>query len=446
MRKLPSIEELRKIWQPKAIYIAKTLGVVYMGGTALLIVGEPFLTLVGLIVMSKEEIKVRKGHLKICIIAYPYSKTTRAWPHLFKFVKILEQMFDGFYLITGNIPDDEIPYGKFQLINFSMEKELRRHLPPLFAFPIWLFNFVIGQIKMTYYLLKVSKAFDTGIFFTGGDACLPAVLLCKILRKDVITVVLGYTSQSVKVANGRFYFYIFKLLEMINRALSDKIIIETAGTIQGLKLGKYENKALVGGQLYVDSDFFWIKRPFSERKNIVGYISRLSKGKGILNFVDAVPLMANYLNDIEFLIGSNGYLLPEIKSELKRNGFFDRVTITGWIPYEQLPDYMNRLKLLVLPSYSETGIPSVILEAMSCGTPVLTTATGGISEAIIDGRTGFILRNNSPEQIAKDVVRILKHPHIDEIVKNACKLVEKEYTFEAVVKRYKNMLYRERTL
>ena len=77
---------------------------------------------------------------------------------------------------------------------------------------------------------------------------------------------------------------------------------------------------------------------------------------------------------------------------------------------------------------------------MACGTPVLATPVGGVPGVIKDGETGFIMENNSPECIAKNVMRALEHPNLDKIIKNARELVEKEFTYEAAVERYRMIL------
>ena len=66
---------------------------------------------------------------------------------------------------------------------------------------------------------------------------------------------------------------------------------------------------------------------------------------------------------------------------------------------------------------------------MACGTPVLATSVGAIPDVIKDGETGFIMEDNSPECIAKNVRRALEHPELEKIVKNERELVEKGFVY-----------------
>ena len=59
---------------------------------------------------------------------------------------------------------------------------------------------------------------------------------------------------------------------------------------------------------------------------------------------------------------------------------------------------------------------------------------------IKEGNTGFIMKDNSPECIAKNVIRALEHPDVEKITKNARTLVENEYTYVAAVERYRKIL------
>jgi len=376
---------------------------------------------------------------RLCIITYPFPKIEKMYLHLFTFVKIIEPLFGTIHIITGNIPKDEIPRGKFQLINFRMEVELRRHLPRFAALLIWLFNFVLGQIKTLYYLTGISRSTNTVLFFLGSDINLLSLLLAKALRKEVVTVIVEYSSMSIESVYGRFPAYFYKLLARLNRALSDKIIVQSKSIIQWAKLEKYQNKVAIAKGAFIDTNLFRINQPYSERKNTIGYVGRASKEKGILDLVKAIPLILNRRSDVDFLIVGDGPLLSLIKQELRKNGLLEKVSFTGWITNDEIPDCMNRLKLLVMPTHTEAGSPRPVQEAMSCGTPVLVTMVGGVGDVVRDEENGFILKGRSPQQIAKDALKILEYPRIDEIIRNGRRLIEQDYSFETVATRYEEV-------
>jgi glycosyltransferase involved in cell wall biosynthesis len=71
---------------------------------------------------------------------------------------------------------------------------------------------------------------------------------------------------------------------------------------------------------------------------------------------------------------------------------------------------------------------------------VLATPVGAIPDVIIDGKTGFIMENNSPECIAENVIRALNSPDLERIAENGRRFVEENFTFEKVVENWRGIL------
>ncbi len=374
---------------------------------------------------------------KICIITYPFSnsKTTRVYNLLFDFINLLD-VISKTYIITGNIPEVEVPKNINHFINFKMEKELRKNIPFYFAFPIWLLNYAIGQIKMSFNLFKIRKNVDIVIFFLGYDYIFP-IIIAKILNKKTI-VIATMSSKSIMMVYNSFFYYISTIIEKTFYMMSDKIIVDQQN-VSTLHLQRHFNKIIYDSR-YVDINKFKIVKPINLRNNTVGYIGRFSEEKGIRNFVDSIILILdrNKNIDINFLIGGDGPLYEEIKKKL--NGYHpDKIIFVKWIPHENLPKYLNELKLIVIPSYTETG-PFIALEALACGTPILATKVGIISNIIKDEFNGFILTNNLPECIAKDIIRVLNYQQLNNISERGLEMVIKDYNYEISIQKYEQIL------
>jgi len=80
----------------------------------------------------------------------------------------------------------------------------------------------------------------------------------------------------------------------------------------------------------------------------------------------------------------------------------------GSISHHLLPKLIQDAKLLILPSYNE-GVPNVILESLSCGTPVVATAVGGIPEVITNKVSGILVEAPVVEKITMGIEKALNH-------------------------------------
>jgi len=360
------------------------------------------------------------------------------WPILEAGVVPLQQLIEILYpfsnelrIITGGAARDISIEAKPEVHLYLIEQESTAN-----TF-VRIINNVSTQLKISWRLCGIARHVDFWIFFFGGPVLLLPMLTVKILRKDVVLALTGSAPDEMRPQIGGLISKVVGLVTKINFSLSKRIVIYSGSLIKAWGLEKYEYKISTARRHFLDFDKFKMRKPLKERATLVGYIGRLSQEKGILNFMEAIPKVMEMRDEAAFLIGGDGQLRSQI--EVYANKSDSRVKYVGWIPHDQLPHYLNELKLLVVPSYTESG-PAIAFEAMACGTPVLATPVGSIPDVIRDGETGFIMENNSPECIAQNIIRALSHPNLEQITRNAHSLVEKEFTYEAAVERYRNLL------
>ena len=139
------------------------------------------------------------------------------------------------------------------------------------------------------------------------------------------------------------------------------------------------------------------------------------------------------------MIAGNGSLRDKINRELERKNLYSKVKLTDWIPQDKLPEQLNDLRFLILPSRME-GLPAIIQQAMACGVVVLATPVGGTPDLVKNEETGFILDNDSPGCIAKTVIKALEHPELIQISQNARRLIEREYNYEVSLRKCEKTL------
>ena len=151
--------------------------------------------------------------------------------------------------------------------------------------------------------------------------------------------------------------------------------------------------------------------------------------------------MARQLPDgVQFRFVGDGDLDEWLRAELSEEIAAGEVSLAGWVDHEEVPAELNRFRLLVMPSQPTEGLPTVILEALACGTPVYATPVSGVPDVVRDGETGFLMDELDADAITADVEAILDRDGLAEISRNGRRLVESEYSFPAAVDRYRAII------
>lgn len=177
------------------------------------------------------------------------------------------------------------------------------------------------------------------------------------------------------------------------------------------------------------NDDFW---RFSQRRSPKGRplgnlrllaVGRLVAKKGFDVFVEACGLLDRRGVAFEAMIvgedddvGDNFSVGEDLRRRIGRLGLEDRVCMLGQIGQAALYERYREATLFCLPcrvleNGDRDGIPNVLLEAMSCGVPVISTPVSGIPELIEDGTNGLLVPQDDPEALARALLRL--HEDLD---------------------------------
>jgi glycosyltransferase involved in cell wall biosynthesis len=375
---------------------------------------------------------------KVGLITLQMKNNLSAFEIYLRLLKVLEPLsMEIVWVATNYLGDDKRLPAKVTLK--KLESGDIDKGPFLKRIPSYLWR----EIKITLEMVKLRDV-DVIIFYCGYLPLFPVLFTALFLKGKTILRIDGRSSVIVKLGtrpdarqNRLIRIIIHSLIERIDYSLADRIAVEYASMVERYNLQKYLRKIVVGNQ-YIDTDLFKQTKGLTERSYQMGYFGRFSDEKGILELARALSLILKDEKSRAIIVG-DGELYEHVASILTDTGIRSKVELVRWIRLDEMPAYLNNTRMVVVPSYEE-GMPNVVLEAMACGTLVLATPVGGIPEVIRDGETGFIMEDNSPACIARNISRVLNHPDLEEITRKARALVEKEYAYEVVLEKYRNTI------
>ncbi|HET8521752.1 MAG TPA: glycosyltransferase family 1 protein, partial [Thermomicrobiales bacterium] len=131
-------------------------------------------------------------------------------------------------------------------------------------------------------------------------------------------------------------------------------------------------------------------------------VATLEPRKNLPRLLDAYAIVAERLPHDLVLVGPEGWLTTTIHERLQRPALADRVRVTGFVPDAELPAWYSGAELFAYPSlYEGFGLPP--LEAMACGTPVLTSTSSSLPEVV--GDAAIVVDPTETEAIAEGLLR-----------------------------------------
>ena len=171
----------------------------------------------------------------------------------------------------------------------------------------------------------------------------------------------------------------------------------------------------------------------------IGSVGRLTEQKGFSDLISATAIARKKIPNLKLILIGDGELRESLQAEAKKLQIEDYVTLTGKV--NNVNDYLKQIDLFISSSLWE-GLPTVIMEAMLAGVPVVATSIPGSIDMVKPGINGWLASPGKPEHLAEVIVEaLLDSEHRDSYRRAAAETV-KEFSLEKIAEKYQ-ALYRE---
>ncbi|MFN3966848.1 MAG: glycosyltransferase family 4 protein [Endomicrobiia bacterium] len=258
--------------------------------------------------------------------------------------------------------------------------------------------------------------------------CFAGILLKK---KVIITRTVPFRKKGLKKLINRF---LYNNLADIVIAVSENV---RRDLIKDFSLSEDKVKTITFGidlkefSVYEKTNI--LEKEYGIRGNpIIGIVTRLDENKGLENLIFSVPLVVKEFPDVKFIIAGTGKKLKELLELVEKLNLKNYVFFIGF--REDIPKILTEVDITMIPSPKE-ALPTIAMESMAVGKPVVSVDSGGIRELIQDGYNGVICSSFSSESIADGIIKLLKSDY-KKIGSAARETIEKKFTIDVSVSRY----------
>lgn len=272
--------------------------------------------------------------------------------------------------------------------------------------PLYPFNLAISKFFISRTLKKIEKEVDVVHVHTPGPMCVST----KVPIIATVHVFLGYVIKDVHVTDMRSLvtklvspFYIRMEDQLLRNVQTISAVSESVSARMKIKYPDMVVKVIYNG---VDTNLFKPATSIFDKKDLyILYTGRLDSNKGVQDLIKAFAIFSKKCPQIKLILAGRGpyerYLRNMIKTQNIKNVIFK-----GFVLGDELIQLYQNASIYVLPSYSE-GLPTSLLEAMSCGLPCVVTNVDGSKDVVNDGANGLLVPPRDPIMLADAIITLL---------------------------------------
>jgi len=258
---------------------------------------------------------------------------------------------------------------------------------------------LLAIIKMMH-----SKRIDTVFFLSGGVTLYGNLLLFFCKFTGVRSAIFTYGKDTLTARHG----FASRGFLGVAQFLADKVVVNSMFT-STLLLGRTRKVAI----LYpgVDASVMRIPEDGQTAKDTILFVGRLVERKGVGDLLDALSLLKDDLPALRLEVVGNGPERTKLESKANELGLAERVTFFGELRGAELYRRYAKCTLFAMPSKTLSddveGFGTVFLEAGLFAKPSVGTRSGGIPEAVLDGKTGILVNEGDVSGLAAALKNLL---------------------------------------
>lgn len=152
---------------------------------------------------------------------------------------------------------------------------------------------------------------------------------------------------------------------------------------------------------------FMEQKGWGEKTRLLLFAGRFESQKDPLLLVEVFRYVHNhYGSEVKFLLAGEGNLLGSVRKRIKEAGLEKNTDCLGGLSQKEMAKIMNISDVLILTSATE-GLPRVVLEAQSCGVPVVSPDVGEVQMVIREGESGRIVQKREYSELGNAVLDVL---------------------------------------
>ncbi len=187
----------------------------------------------------------------------------------------------------------------------------------------------------------------------------------------------------------------------------------------------------------VDGSLFKNEKTEKDRKHTdIYFIGRVEKSKGIITII---KMMKDINRDVKLHVVGDGPCLEEAKKKAEDLNIKDRIIFYGKMPHYE---FIKKISpdIFVFPTKRIEGFPMVLVESMFFGIPVVAFDMGGVSDAVENGKNGFLIESGNVSLFKEKLVELIDDKTLRSDMGNYAKeKAEKEFTIGKMIDAYEKV-------